>query len=253
MLIARSVHPLPGEAELKERLLALIDGFSNRRVLVVGDLIADEFIYGEVARVSREAPGPHPQVRHDGDGGRRRRQRGQQRRRARRPRLARGHRRRRRRGAAAAREPSRGVDRRYRPAREGLPHAGQDAHPRRRRPLGQAAGRADRSRDRVAGAADDEPGVRADADAGAPGMRRRGPVRLRLGPRDAGAGGSASRAAGIALAATAGARPGRQPLPAARLPRPDDLHAERVRSRAGARRPHRRRSRDRSSGRDGRS
>src|SRR5204863_3017300 len=51
-----SVHPLPGEAERKERLLALIDGFSSRRVLVIGDLIADEFIYGEVARVSREAP-----------------------------------------------------------------------------------------------------------------------------------------------------------------------------------------------------
>src|SRR3954466_16283301 len=56
MLIARSVHPLPGEAERKERLLSLVDGFSSRRVLVVGDLIADEFIYGEIARVSREAP-----------------------------------------------------------------------------------------------------------------------------------------------------------------------------------------------------
>src|SRR5436190_9547702 len=56
MLIARSVHPLPGEAERKERLLSLIDGFSSRRVLVLGDLIADEFMYGEVARVSREAP-----------------------------------------------------------------------------------------------------------------------------------------------------------------------------------------------------
>jgi rfaE bifunctional protein kinase chain/domain len=56
MLIARSVHPLPGEAERRERLLGLIDGFSSRRVLVIGDLIADEFIYGEVARVSREAP-----------------------------------------------------------------------------------------------------------------------------------------------------------------------------------------------------
>jgi len=56
MLIARSVHPLPGEAERKERLLALVDGFSSRRALVVGDLIADEFIYGEVARMSREAP-----------------------------------------------------------------------------------------------------------------------------------------------------------------------------------------------------
>src|SRR6266567_3160355 len=56
MLIARSVHPLPGEAERKERLLALVDGFSSRRVLVIGDLNADEFIYGEVSRVSREAP-----------------------------------------------------------------------------------------------------------------------------------------------------------------------------------------------------
>src|SRR5438067_4016054 len=56
MLIARSVHPLPGESERKERLLAIVDGFSNRRVLVIGDIIADEFIYGQVARVSREAP-----------------------------------------------------------------------------------------------------------------------------------------------------------------------------------------------------
>jgi rfaE bifunctional protein kinase chain/domain len=56
VLIARSVHPLPGEAERKERLLNLVDGFSSRRLLIVGDLIADEFIYGEVARVSREAP-----------------------------------------------------------------------------------------------------------------------------------------------------------------------------------------------------
>ena len=47
---------MPGEAERKERLLALIDGFSSRRVLIVGDLIADEFIYGDIARVSREAP-----------------------------------------------------------------------------------------------------------------------------------------------------------------------------------------------------
>jgi D-glycero-beta-D-manno-heptose-7-phosphate kinase len=56
LLIARSVHPLPGEAERKERLLNLVYGFSSRRLLIVGDLIADEFIYGEVARVSREAP-----------------------------------------------------------------------------------------------------------------------------------------------------------------------------------------------------
>ena len=30
MIIARSVHPLPGEAERKERLLALVDAFSGR-------------------------------------------------------------------------------------------------------------------------------------------------------------------------------------------------------------------------------
>lgn len=38
------------------RLLALIDGFRRARVLVVGDLVADEFIYGRLSRVSREAP-----------------------------------------------------------------------------------------------------------------------------------------------------------------------------------------------------
>jgi rfaE bifunctional protein kinase chain/domain len=56
MQIARSIHPLPGESERKARLLGLVDGFSSRAVLIIGDLIADEFIYGEVARVSREAP-----------------------------------------------------------------------------------------------------------------------------------------------------------------------------------------------------
>jgi rfaE bifunctional protein kinase chain/domain len=50
------VDSLQGGTERKARLLSLIDSFADRRVLVVGDLIADEFIYGEVARVSREAP-----------------------------------------------------------------------------------------------------------------------------------------------------------------------------------------------------
>src|SRR5438034_11241447 len=56
MLIARSIHPLPGDAERKERLLALVDGFASRRVLAVGDVIADEFIYGHVERILRAAP-----------------------------------------------------------------------------------------------------------------------------------------------------------------------------------------------------
>lgn len=47
---------LPDETALHDRLLALVAGFDQRTLLVVGDLIADEFIYGEVSRVSREAP-----------------------------------------------------------------------------------------------------------------------------------------------------------------------------------------------------
>jgi D-glycero-beta-D-manno-heptose-7-phosphate kinase len=38
------------------RLLALVDEFAGIRITVFGDLIVDEFIYGEVSRVSREAP-----------------------------------------------------------------------------------------------------------------------------------------------------------------------------------------------------
>jgi rfaE bifunctional protein kinase chain/domain len=37
-------------------LLALVDALSGRKVVVVGDAVADEFVYGRVARISREAP-----------------------------------------------------------------------------------------------------------------------------------------------------------------------------------------------------
>jgi rfaE bifunctional protein kinase chain/domain len=39
-----------------DRLLDLVTACRNRRVVVLGDLIADEYVYGRVARVSREAP-----------------------------------------------------------------------------------------------------------------------------------------------------------------------------------------------------
>jgi rfaE bifunctional protein kinase chain/domain len=47
-----------GYAGLAEpgRLLDLVDRFADLRIGVFGDLIVDEFIYGEIARVSREAP-----------------------------------------------------------------------------------------------------------------------------------------------------------------------------------------------------
>jgi rfaE bifunctional protein kinase chain/domain len=38
------------------RLLEVIARFGGRRIVVVGDLIADEFVYGEISRISREAP-----------------------------------------------------------------------------------------------------------------------------------------------------------------------------------------------------
>ena len=39
-----------------ERLRKIVQSFPNVTVTVLGDLVADEFIYGEIARVSREAP-----------------------------------------------------------------------------------------------------------------------------------------------------------------------------------------------------
>jgi rfaE bifunctional protein kinase chain/domain len=56
MQISRSVHPSPGEHERQTRLLGLVDGFAHRRVAVVGDIVADEFLTGQISRVSREAP-----------------------------------------------------------------------------------------------------------------------------------------------------------------------------------------------------
>ena len=41
---------------MQERLLNIVRRFPERRLLVVGDSIADKFLYGSIARVSREAP-----------------------------------------------------------------------------------------------------------------------------------------------------------------------------------------------------
>lgn len=38
------------------RLIELLKSFPERRILVVGDAIADQFVYGGISRVSREAP-----------------------------------------------------------------------------------------------------------------------------------------------------------------------------------------------------
>ena len=132
MLIARSVHPLPGEAERKERLLV-----AHRRLREPPRARRRRSHRRRVhlrrsrARLARGAR-PHPQVRRDRDGRRRRRQRGQQRRGARRPRRA-------RRPSPATMPKGGGCWRAFTAAStagtscapQRVSHAGQDADPRR--------------------------------------------------------------------------------------------------------------------------
>ncbi len=47
---------MPESRVSRQRLLAIVDDFAGLRVAVFGDLLVDEFIYGQIARVSREAP-----------------------------------------------------------------------------------------------------------------------------------------------------------------------------------------------------
>ena len=46
----------PNDTSSTERLVALIRRFAEQRVVVIGDTIADQFLYGAISRVSREAP-----------------------------------------------------------------------------------------------------------------------------------------------------------------------------------------------------
>jgi rfaE bifunctional protein kinase chain/domain len=41
---------------VKDRLCSILDGFSGNRIMVFGDFMLDEFVFGEISRVSREAP-----------------------------------------------------------------------------------------------------------------------------------------------------------------------------------------------------
>ena len=51
-MVTRSIAP----RDRPRGLLALVDEFPGTRIAVFGDLIVDEFIYGRISRVSREAP-----------------------------------------------------------------------------------------------------------------------------------------------------------------------------------------------------
>ena len=48
--------PVKSMTQTRTRLLTILSRFKDRRILVAGDLIVDEFLYGQIARVSREAP-----------------------------------------------------------------------------------------------------------------------------------------------------------------------------------------------------
>ena len=52
----RATSAAPDQNRDRDRLHAVIDRFARCRVAVIGDFVADEFVYGRVARISREAP-----------------------------------------------------------------------------------------------------------------------------------------------------------------------------------------------------
>lgn len=46
----------PDPHDLAQRLTGYVRGFADRPVIVLGDMLADQFLYGDIARISREAP-----------------------------------------------------------------------------------------------------------------------------------------------------------------------------------------------------
>ena len=56
MSSSSGAHPRQREADPRPRLIGLAERFAGRRVVVIGDIIGDEFLYGNPARISREAP-----------------------------------------------------------------------------------------------------------------------------------------------------------------------------------------------------
>lgn len=56
MHASSAAPPRPREADARRRLIGLAERFAGRRVAVIGDVIGDEFLYGNPARISREAP-----------------------------------------------------------------------------------------------------------------------------------------------------------------------------------------------------
>src|SRR5437588_1161172 len=52
----RISFPLGKSSKETDRLIKIVESFPKVTITVLGDLVADEFIFGEISRVSREAP-----------------------------------------------------------------------------------------------------------------------------------------------------------------------------------------------------
>ncbi|MFQ6108543.1 MAG: D-glycero-beta-D-manno-heptose-7-phosphate kinase, partial [Candidatus Aminicenantales bacterium] len=48
-----------------KKMKRIVDNFRSKRVLVLGDLMMDKYIWGDVSRISPEAPVPVVEVRKD--------------------------------------------------------------------------------------------------------------------------------------------------------------------------------------------
>lgn len=51
-----SASQTPEETTLQERLINIVRRFSDQKIAIIGDAIADKFVHGSISRVSREAP-----------------------------------------------------------------------------------------------------------------------------------------------------------------------------------------------------
>src|SRR5437868_3787169 len=52
----RKSFPMSKNSKETDRLIKIVESFPKITITVLGDLVADEFIFGEISRVSREAP-----------------------------------------------------------------------------------------------------------------------------------------------------------------------------------------------------
>src|SRR5205823_1984 len=52
----RKSFPMSKNSKETDRLIKIVESFPKITVAVLGDLVADEFVFGEISRVSREAP-----------------------------------------------------------------------------------------------------------------------------------------------------------------------------------------------------